>query len=592
MNARLTIAILLSAVVIAAVYGFLFHSKYRRDLDLYTVRVEQNLSALERSYKAKLDEIEGDAMFLARLPSVREYSRSRSTVHYPEIAQALEAFFHTHVDLYHHIRLVDADGMERIRFNNIDNRVVAVPANELQDKSDRYYYNRLKSLRSHQIYLSRIDLNMEQGEIKEPHIPVFRVGIPLFDRQNRFAGAVLLNVKGHRLLRDFEPSAWTTGGRLYFVNREGYFLEAPEDTLEWGFMFGRDDHTMVDVFPELWERLQHNPSITQLTEKGLFVTHAVTSDEIMSAPYGRWHTIHEGMFAGENSRPLWSLVAFVPQRELYAGAWNDLYNQLWIGVLLLLGLTVLYAFLHQARENRRRAVEELAISEERFRTLANNVPGMVFRGYQTAAGRRGFSWVSVGSRELLGVEPEELVEDWTLFRVHPEDLEGWREALAHALEHGEDWQYKGRLVRPDGEVRWWQGVAKLMVHSDRGMEFDGILFDITEEQRAEELQAKADKLEVATSMAATIAHEFNNPLAIMQGNLDLMQFRGKQVVAQEKACDTIGRQIARMRDLVDKLLEIEDIKAVDYAAGMKILSLHREEKDNPAADDSLPGGED
>lgn len=75
-------------------------------------------------------------------------------------------------------------------------------------------------------------------------------------------------------------------------------------------------------------------------------------------------------------------------------------------------------------------------------------------------------------------------------------------------------------------------------------------------QRTQQQLVKSEKLAVMGQLAASVAHEINNPIAVMQGNLDLMRDTlgpaAAPVLAEMRLLD---EQIERMRLIVQQLLQ-------------------------------------
>ena len=78
--------------------------------------------------------------------------------------------------VFDQIRVLDHWGREQIRINYNDGAVYAVPEKELQDKSLRYYFKDCMALEPGQIYLSPMDLNVENGKVEQPLKPMIRSG--------------------------------------------------------------------------------------------------------------------------------------------------------------------------------------------------------------------------------------------------------------------------------------------------------------------------------------------------------------------------------------------------------------------------------
>lgn len=96
------------------------------------------------------------------------------------------------------IRWIDKNGLERYRMNRIlDNthkeKITVVHNTELQDKSERYYFKETRKLESGYIYLSKLDLNIENHVIVFPHQPTIRIATPIRNEENQFEGIIIIN---------------------------------------------------------------------------------------------------------------------------------------------------------------------------------------------------------------------------------------------------------------------------------------------------------------------------------------------------------------------------------------------------------------
>ena len=84
--------------------------------------------------------------------------------------------------LYDQVRLLDENGMEIIRVNFNSGRPLVISREELQNKKDRYYFDDTFKLNRGEVFVSPLDLNIEQGEIEQPLKPMIRFATPVFDR--------------------------------------------------------------------------------------------------------------------------------------------------------------------------------------------------------------------------------------------------------------------------------------------------------------------------------------------------------------------------------------------------------------------------
>jgi PAS domain S-box-containing protein len=112
-------------------------------------------------------------------------------------------------------------------------------------------------------------------------------------------------------------------------------------------------------------------------------------------------------------------------------------------------------------------------------------------------------------------------ETWLSF-VHPEDTDLVRNGVLRARE-GEEYHQQHRVLWPDGSVRWVESQGKCQRDSQgRVTRIVGVLADITARKQSEEAMLRAEKLAVAGRLAASVAHEINNPLEAVANLLYLV----------------------------------------------------------------------
>ena len=78
---------------------------------------------------------------------------------------------------YDQLRYIDETGQEVIRVNAGG---VIVPHEQLQNKADRDYFLKANALAANQIYISRVDLNIEHGKVEQPVKPMLRLAMPVY----------------------------------------------------------------------------------------------------------------------------------------------------------------------------------------------------------------------------------------------------------------------------------------------------------------------------------------------------------------------------------------------------------------------------
>ncbi len=143
---------------------------------------------------------------------------------------------------------------------------------------------------------------------------------------------------------------------------------------------------------------------------------------------------------------------------------------------------------------------------------------------------------------LYGYEKEDFGSygQW-LEAVHPEDRNSAADSVREAIRTRESWIAEFRILRKDGAERWISGRGQCFCDEDGNpFRMIGVNIDITERKLAEEALRNSEKLAATGRLAATIAHEINNPLEAV-GNLIFL-------VQQEAALSADAKNYLHMAD--------------------------------------------
>lgn len=139
---------------------------------------------------------------------------------------------------------------------------------------------------------------------------------------------------------------------------------------------------------------------------------------------------------------------------------------------------------------------------------------------------------------MIGLEPgtiEPSAEAW-LRAVHPDDAERVKKTLMVAREGGTDYHIQYRVVWPGGSVHWLESQGKCQRDGAGLVErIVGVVADVTQRKRSEDALMRAEKLAIAGRLAASIAHEINNPLEAVSNLLFLIGMADTADTAQEHA---------------------------------------------------------
>ena len=270
--------------------------------------------------------------------------------------------------LYGQVRFLDPQGQELIRvdFDPEQNNPEIVPDSELQNKGDRYYFEEAFPLGQGEIFMSPFDLNVEQGKVQEPYLPMIRFAAPVFDQQERRTGLVVLNFLGQNLLDRLELDIDGAAGQFMLLNSAGYWLKGPTPEEEWGFMFDdRQDQTFAQRYPEVWQVMQADGTGQVETVEGLFI---FTALEPLAVIQQATNQAVQGISQPDGSSYRWEIVSFVSPEALSALS-QRIFAQLLPLYLLVVGVISVATLLilkqmQLATQTQNRIVAGMAIAEK------------------------------------------------------------------------------------------------------------------------------------------------------------------------------------------------------------------------------------
>lgn len=181
---------------------------------------------------------------------------------------------------------------------------------------------------------------------------------------------------------------------------------------------------------------------------------------------------------------------------------------------------------------------ELALEASRAQVqrVLDTVPGLVYQYLHSRTGPARLSLVGGRVDALLGSFADAVRADPdTLF-----DLLGEEERtnlfarVEVAVRHAAPFEHEVSLVTADGELRWVriQGTPEV---TPEGMLYTGVVLDVTQTRRMADALRQTQRREAMGALAAGIAHNFNNMLAVIVPNIEL---------AKEESSDAVRPMLA------------------------------------------------
>jgi signal transduction histidine kinase/CheY-like chemotaxis protein len=156
---------------------------------------------------------------------------------------------------------------------------------------------------------------------------------------------------------------------------------------------------------------------------------------------------------------------------------------------------------------RRDAEQRVRASEERFRALVAASSDVIYRmspDWSEMWQLHGRDFVANTHAPISG---------WLQKYIHPEDQALVWDAIQKAISEKSTFQLEHRVLRLDGSPGWtFSRAVPLLNPQGEITEWFGSASDITPRKQSEEALLRSEKLAALGRMAATIAHEINNPL--------------------------------------------------------------------------------
>ena len=356
MNRRLPahfLALFLTAAASIVSGAVLFYSSYaERQREVLQLRESTECQRGASELRRGVVEFSRDVLFIERMPAMRAALQDDSAATQRTLERMFIAAATTKrgVD---RVRWIDEHGRERVRVSLEGGRAVATPQSNLQDKQERYFVGDLATEPAGAVYVSRLDLSMDNGEIESPHKPVIRVGTPLFDADGHRRGSLLVNYDARDLLMQFANVTQGIYGYTVLLDGQGYWLKGTDRADEWAFMFGRHDQTFARREPEAWRRIAAAQSGQFELDDGVWTFETVRADEAVAAALGP-ATSRVGAPPADRSHE-WKVVTFLPAADLDAVLRTTRNMTISIAVALTLLVGVVAAFVARAWDRRESA---------------------------------------------------------------------------------------------------------------------------------------------------------------------------------------------------------------------------------------------
>ncbi|HZP90129.1 MAG TPA: PAS domain-containing protein [Actinomycetota bacterium] len=213
----------------------------------------------------------------------------------------------------------------------------------------------------------------------------------------------------------------------------------------------------------------------------------------------------------------------------------------------------------------RRAVEQHAEVDAKYRALVEQLPAIVYLGEYGEDG----DWLYISPRleHVLGYTPEEWLAHPHPMQsfTHPDDIAAVRAEEARSQREGDTFRAEYRMRARDGRWVWILDEATA-VRDESGtpLFLQGVMFDVTERKLAEvELATANERLRtldrLKNTLLHTLSHDLRGSISAILGAATTLGSLGPQLSEEERRSllHTIEARASGMQALVSDLLDLD-----------------------------------
>jgi PAS domain S-box-containing protein len=213
-----------------------------------------------------------------------------------------------------------------------------------------------------------------------------------------------------------------------------------------------------------------------------------------------------------------------------------------------------------------RITNETAIyeSEEKFRLLANNIPGTVYLSkYDNYATK---IYINDEIEKLTGYPKSDFITNKLSFvdLIYPEDKEQTLQRQQEALQNGSQIHSTYRILNKNKEIVWVEEFGDVIYKEGKIAFIEGIFIDITARKQAETFvkakEVAEASLKAKSEFLANMSHEIRTPLNGIIGFTDLLM-KTNLGGTQEKYMITVNQSAHSLLDIVNDILDFSKIEA-------------------------------
>ncbi|BBJ00248.1 hypothetical protein FGKAn22_19400 [Ferrigenium kumadai] len=250
---RLARNFLPAALLICALGGIFYVSESSDDEVTLIENEKDHLHAGVETTQRILLSLARDTQYLAHSQPLAKALANPDATMLDNAASDFAAFIDAK-RIYNKIRWIDQTGMERVRVEWVAGKARTAPLGQTENKRQRYYVDEAMKLKHGEVYLSRLDLEIENGQIEKPYHPVLRAATPLFGPHQQRLGIAIVTYEAEDLFQRIAQVANTDESNWMLLEQQGHWLHSPVASDEFGFMLSARP-SMAERYPQAWKKI-------------------------------------------------------------------------------------------------------------------------------------------------------------------------------------------------------------------------------------------------------------------------------------------------------------------------------------------------